>query len=98
MRFHIHDELKTIYGLHQRRETTWRKENENPPRHPHRTHIGPNRVAWVEPVMREYVRALAAGCDEVEATRIAERVRPSMPSEVAVDRDAEHGEDAHATA
>ena len=98
MRFLSLDDLKTVKGIRWCRETIWRKENEDPPRFPKRTHLGATTVAYVEPVIDEYVHAMAAGCDEVEATRLAERVRPSMPSEVKADRDAEHGEDAHATA
>ena len=92
MRFLSFSELKPLKGIPWHRVTLWRMERADPPLFPKRTPLGPHTFGYVESVIDAYTEALAAGCDAEKATRLAERVRPSMPS------GAEHGEDAHATA
>ena len=82
MRFLSPDELKPLKGIPWHRVTLWRMERADPPRFPKRTRLGAATFGYIEPVIDEYVLALATGCDEVEATRLAERMRPSMHPEL----------------
>jgi hypothetical protein len=82
MRFLSNTDLKSR-GIPWHKVTLLRMENSDPPRFPRRTRFGPNTIGHAEPVIDAYLEALAAGHDDVTATQIAERARPTMTPEAA---------------
>jgi hypothetical protein len=61
-------------GIPGSKITIWRKERER--RFPQRTRFSLKYYGWPDSVIDAYMKALAAGNDEINATIIAERARP----------------------
>jgi prophage regulatory protein len=75
MKFLAYDELKPAKGIPGSKTTIWRKERAG--KFPRRVPFGERAYGWPENVIEAYCEALAAGCDEAEACKIAERERAS---------------------
>jgi predicted DNA-binding transcriptional regulator AlpA len=75
MRFITYKNLEPETGISAHRTTLWRWEKQG--RFPKRTKLGAT-FGWPEVVLKTYVIARSAGHDEREATKIAEKARPSV--------------------
>jgi predicted DNA-binding transcriptional regulator AlpA len=73
MRFIAYADLRAAKGILGSKQTIWRKERER--RFPKRTPMGSKFYGWPENIIDAYVEALAGGCSEEQATRIAEGKR-----------------------